>query len=149
MEPTIYQRLIAEAETENIKRYVVGAIIPFENTVLLLHRKQDDFMGGIDEIPSGGVEKNETLENALKREIKEETGLLVRSVTDYLGFFDYYSKKGIRTRQFNFVAITNRAEVILSEHDTYKWVTKEEIDHSKTTPEVKKIIENFFKKYTA
>lgn len=147
MDPSIYNRLIAEAKKDDVQRYVVGAIISSGNRVLLLHRKQDDFMGGIDEIPSGRVEEHETLEDALKREIKEETGLRVKDITDYLGHFDYHSKKGVKTRQFNFVVITNNAKVILSEHDAYSLVTKEQVDRSNATQEVKETIKAYFGKH--
>ena len=147
MEQTIYQQLIADARAVDITRYVVGAIIPIENRILLLHRKKDDFMGGIDEIPSGAVEENETLEEAIKREIQEETGLLVQKVTDYVGYFDYNSKTRVKTRQFNFVVTTNKAKIVPSEHDSYSWITKEEVDKSKATREVKKVITIYFDKY--
>lgn len=147
MDQTVYQRLITEAKTEDIMRYAVGAIIRSENRILLLHRKKDDFMGGIDEIPSGIVEENETLEEAINREVKEETDFLVQKVIDYLGYFDYYSKKGAKTRQFNFVVITNKANIVLSEHDSYRWATKDELDDSDATKEVKKVIKTYFNKY--
>ena len=37
-----------------------------------MSRKTDDFMGGIDELPSGNMEKGENIYAALIREVKEE-----------------------------------------------------------------------------
>lgn len=35
-------------------------------------RKQDDYLGGLDELPSGHVEQGERALTALRREVKEE-----------------------------------------------------------------------------
>ena len=62
-------RLVKEAQALGINRYVVGAIILKGSKILLLERAKDDFMGGIYELPSGKVEKGETLTVALAREV--------------------------------------------------------------------------------
>ena len=67
-----------------------------------MRRRQDDFMGGISELPSGVVEEGETLGEALVREVEEETGLELIRRGDYVGFFDYLAGSGRATRQFNF-----------------------------------------------
>ena len=94
--------LLAEAKSEGLVRYVVGAVIAEEDTVLLLRRKMDDFMGGIYELPSGQVDGGESLESALRREVFEETGLEIAEIHRHLSNFDYESKSDTRTRQFNF-----------------------------------------------
>jgi 8-oxo-dGTP diphosphatase len=83
-------------------------------------------LGGIYEFPGGEVEKNESIHDALLREVKEETGLRVSKVKNYLGSFDYESEKG-RTRFFNFlVEVAGLIELKLSEHDAYAWATEED-----------------------
>lgn len=60
---------------------------------------------------------------ALIREVKEETGLDVTAIHDYLGSFDYTSGSGKRSRQFNFaVDVAAARPVELQEHDAYAWV---------------------------
>ena len=58
---SIEVRLVKEAQALGINRHVVGAIILRGSKILLLERAKDDFMGGIYELPSGKVEKGETL----------------------------------------------------------------------------------------
>jgi 8-oxo-dGTP diphosphatase len=105
-------------------------------------RRQDDFMGGIYELPSGNVEPGETLDAALRREVKEETSLDLDAITRYLGSFDYTSASGKQSRQFNFtasVAVTEPTR--LQEHDAYLWATPGE--NSPVTDAVKNVLVSY------
>ncbi|MBI1759301.1 MAG: NUDIX domain-containing protein [Actinobacteria bacterium] len=114
--------LTIEAEGDGVQQFVVGAVVEHDDKVLLLQRPEDDFMGGIFELPSGKVEPGEALDTALIREVKEETGLDVDALGDYLGSFDYTSGSGKKSRQFNFtVDVTSPEPVELQEHDAYTW----------------------------
>lgn len=140
----LYELLIRKGKQEGIVKNVVGAIILNEkNKVLIMSRKTDDFMGGIDELPSGNMEQGENIYDSLIREVKEETNLDVVNVKLYIESFDYISGKGKKARQYNFVLdVKNTGNIILTEHDEYKWLTIEEIRKSnKITDEVKYILE--------
>ncbi|WP_234391906.1 NUDIX hydrolase [Streptomyces sp. WM6378] len=116
--------LLHTADADGITKHVVGAVIPnTDGKVLLLHRTADDYLGGLWELPSGGVDEGETLTQALHREVAEETGLTVTEIGTYLGHFDYRSKSGKKTRQFNFTATTTHESdaVKLTEHDAHLW----------------------------
>jgi len=54
-------------------RVAVSALIFEEGTVLLAHRRDIDWWN----LPGGGMEVGETVEEALRREVYEETGLAV------------------------------------------------------------------------
>jgi 8-oxo-dGTP diphosphatase len=119
-----YQYLVSRAVEEGIDRYVVAALAFRQGEVLLLRRKADDFMGGLYELPSGRVDGQETLVEALDRETHEETGCSVTAITGYLGAFDYESKSGRKTRQFTFlVDLAGTDSVRLTEHDAYVWAS--------------------------
>lgn len=149
MERSFYEKLVAEAIKDGIDRHVVAAIITKDFTVLLLKRPKNDFMGGIFELPSGKVEDGETLDAALFREVEEETGLKVRQVKKYLGYFDYNSKNGEKTRQFNFVVeVKDSEKIVLKEHDNFAWVSKERLNHYSITENVKSILDLFWRKYS-
>ena len=95
----LYELLIRKGKQEGIVKNVVGAIILNEkNKVLIMSRKTDDFMGGIDELPSGNMEQGENIYDALVREVKEETNLEVVNVKLYIESFDYISGKGKKAR---------------------------------------------------
>ncbi|MFI9311464.1 NUDIX hydrolase [Streptomyces triculaminicus] len=120
--PDLLDDLARTAMRDGIDKAVVGAVVARpDGTVLLLHRPADDYLGGLWELPSGGVEDGESLIEALRREVAEESGLTVAAVGDYLGHFDYQSRSGRRTRQYNFTVIITGHTVQLSEHDAYQW----------------------------
>lgn len=118
----LLDKLNAEAGRDGIQQLVVGAVVQHDGKVMLLQRPEDDFMGGIFELPSGKVEAGEALDTALIREVKEESGLDVAAIRDYLGSFDYTSGSGKKSRQFNFAVDVAAPEAIeLQEHDAYAW----------------------------
>ena len=143
----LYELLIRKGKEEGIVKNVVGAIILNEkNEALIMSRKTDDFMGEIDELPSGNMEQGENIYEAHVREVKEETNLDVVNAKSYIGNFDYVSGSGKKARQYNFILdVKNTENIILTEHDKYNWLTIEEIrKSSKITDEVKYILEIWY-----
>ncbi|WP_280428167.1 NUDIX domain-containing protein [Nocardia brasiliensis] len=124
IETTLLETLTSDAERDQVQQLVVGAVVAHDGKVLLLQRPADDFMGGIWELPSGKVDPGETLDQALVREVKEETGLDIAGIRKYLGEFDYQSGSGKKSRQFNFtVDVVDPEPVELTEHDAYTWTS--------------------------
>lgn len=132
--------LIDAADADGVTKHVVGAVISNAGgKVLLLHRVAEDYLGGLWELPSGGVEAGETLVEALHREVAEETGLTITAIGTYIGHFDYLSKSGKKTRQFNFTATTyERDTVKLTEHDAHLWTGPTE--HKRVSSAVRSIL---------
>lgn len=123
--PEIIKDLESKASLDGIQKKVVGSVIAIRDKILVVVRSStDEFLAGYAEIPGGGVEDNETILDALQRETKEETGLDITRVIDYVGSFDYVSGSGKKTRQFNFLVETASEEVILGpdmEHSDLVW----------------------------
>lgn len=110
---------------DDIEKLVVGAIVVCSKRVLLLTRAEGEFMGGLVELPSGGVEAGESLKQALLRELEEETALADGVVLKaYVDHFDYVSASGKRARQFNFLVESASDHVSLNhkEHADYLWL---------------------------
>lgn len=122
--------LIEKAKEDGIEKLVVGGVIfNDENKCLILGRKADDFMGGIDEIPSGKLEKGEGLFDALIREVKEESNLDVTQIVSYINYFDYLPGSGKKSRQYNFVVkVNNYDDIKLTEHNEFKWQSLDEFN---------------------
>jgi len=139
---SLFEKLNAEAKRDGVQQLVVGAVVQHNGKVLLLQRQEDDFMGGIFELPSGKVEADEALDAALIREVKEESDLDVAAIGDYLGSFDYTSGSDKKSRQFNFaVDVASPGPVELQEHGAYAWTALTE--EQPVTEAVKEVLSKY------
>jgi len=113
---------------------VVAGVIIREQSVLLLQRREDeDVLPGIWEFPSGKRNFDETSEEALVREVKEETGLSV-VVERPISVFEYTVKTPTEVRdttQINFLVHLRdpqqKVKINKEEHQAACWFTKEEL----------------------
>jgi 8-oxo-dGTP diphosphatase len=136
----LLEQLKNKAREDNIQKIVAGAVIILDNKILLLERANGEFKEGLIELPSGGVNDNETIIQGLIREVKEETGLDILSVTDYLGYFDYLSKSGRKTRQFNFKVITKPGEIKINPIEHSRFLISRDLNSLNISEEVKRLI---------
>ncbi len=103
---------------------VVAAIILFNNKIFACQRGYGAQKGGW-EFPGGKIEKDETHQNALKREIKEELnveieiGNLVKTIE-----FDYPE---FHLTMHCYRASIVKGEITLLEHLSYKWLVKDDL----------------------
>jgi 8-oxo-dGTP diphosphatase len=142
------QQIVDTAIKQGIERFVVGVTIFIVLKILLLKRAEDDFMGGIYELPSRKVKIGETLISALHREVAEETGITINDEILYLGHFDYNSKKGTLTRQFNFLtSAVEPVNIRLQEHSNHAFVSVCELNSYLVTDSVKKVIHHGMENY--
>jgi 8-oxo-dGTP diphosphatase len=111
----------------------VGAIIENRATgkILLLQRANtSDFYPGIWEVPTGRMKQFEELEDALHRELAEETGIRSFEIVKPVNVSHFF--RGERSAEKEIVLIiywvrTDAEEIKISdEHDAYCWVTPEE-----------------------
>jgi len=101
-------------------------------------------------IPGGHIELGETIEQALKREVKEETGLEISGI-EFLMVQDFiFGENYCRKRHFvfiNFSAKTGNAAVKLNEEaEEYTWATPAEARKLPVEPYTMKVIEEYEKK---
>ena len=124
-----------------MKRAAV-AIIQNKGKYLIAKRKAGGVVGGKWEFPGGKMERYETPQESLKRELKEELNIN----TMVGGFFDehtHHYKNGI-FRIFAYMATCLNYEFNLREHDEIRWVSVSEMEKFKFTgngkPIMKKLI---------
>jgi 8-oxo-dGTP diphosphatase len=116
--------LARQDAADGVQQQIVAAVIDAGGRVLLVRRCAADSRGGEWEFPGGKVDPGEDLSTALHREVVEETGLRIASITGYLGAFDYTSQRGTYNRQHTWsVTPATTGEVRLTEHDAYAWVS--------------------------
>jgi len=141
-----FDYLLEKAKEEKIEKNVFGSVIVNrQGKILIMSRKSDDFMGGIDELPSGNMEIGEDIPTALAREVKEETNCELNEILYYIDSFDYKSGSGKNARQYNFaIKVKETDNIVLTEHESYSWQTVEEIiNNPKITHEVKNTIKRY------
>ena len=103
---------------------VVAAIIEDNNKIFATQRGYGDFKGGW-EFPGGKIEKNETPEQALVREIKEELDTEVE-VGEMLDIVEYdYPTFHLSMKCYWCKIITG--DLLLKEHEAARWLSKEEL----------------------
>jgi len=110
------------------QRVMVTAIIKKNGKFLMLKRSGHNKMySGYWQFPEGGVKFGETPEEALARELREETGLRVKKAK-LLGVrassIEYFHR-----RLWHFIRIFYYAKVageikLSNKHNEYKWVSK-------------------------
>jgi mutator protein MutT len=87
----------------------VGAVVIYEGKVLLIRRGKEPLRGRWV-VPGGTVEAGETLEQALVREVQEETGLVVKP-GEVLTVFDRIEREGSAVR-YHYVIVDYLCEYI-------------------------------------
>ena len=103
---------------------VVAAIIIKDGKYFIAQRNRNKHMGLSWEFPGGKVEKGETFDIALKREIKEELNIEI-NIKNKLGEENYQDDK-INVKLHYFICSHFNGEIILSEHEDSAWVAKNE-----------------------
>jgi len=126
----------------------VGALIfnP-EGKILLIksHKWRGKYV-----IPGGHIELGERMEDALKREIKEETGLDIHDIK-FVCFQEFIFDPAFYKRKhfifFDFACKTDSTDVKLNqEAEEYAWVTLDEALKLDIEPYTKRTIEEYIKK---
>lgn len=110
---------------------VVAAIIKKEDKIFITRRASGDFVD-MWEFPGGKIEKLESREEALIREIKEELELDI-DVLEFLITIDYdYSN--FHLTMHCFICEISGGKLNLNAHNDSKWITLDELDEPEWVP---------------
>jgi len=102
-----------DAEYPGAPRVAVGAVVFREGRVLLVRRGRPPAKG-LWAIPGGRVELGETLSGAAEREIREETGLVIRAGKPIF-IFDVVERDPDGRVRFHYVIVDLAAEYVSGE----------------------------------
>lgn len=104
---------------------VVAAVIQHKGRIFATQRGYGEFKDGW-EFPGGKIEPNETPQQALRREIKEEldTDIEVKDLIDTIDY-DYPT---FHLTMHCFWCTVKSGKLELLEHEDAKWLTKEELE---------------------
>jgi 8-oxo-dGTP diphosphatase len=132
---------------DGVTHFATGIAIFRDGKLLVARREVNDYLGGVYELPGGGVDEGETITEGAIRETYEETGLVVAKVLGTFEGFDYRTNSKPKVRQINFKVEVEPGDVKLepNEHDDYQWITEDEIAQLKTTDVMKDCLRSAFK----
>ena len=105
---------------------VVAAIIKKDNLYLVTQRNRNKHMGLKWEFPGGKVEANETLKEALTREIYEELNIDI-NVYEKLAE-ESYKDSEINIVLHYFLCSIKDGVINLNEHEAMEWIEKTDFD---------------------
>ncbi|WP_327148997.1 NUDIX hydrolase [Nocardia sp. NBC_01329] len=137
------QRLRAAARRDGVTDLVVGVAVFRDGKLLVVRRVPGDYLGGMYELPGGGVESGESLTEGVARELLEETGLVARRITDFLGSFDYATRTKAKVRKFSFLVEAAPGEITLDpdEHDDYAWIDARDLGTLPMAPDMREAVD--------
>lgn len=127
-----------------MKKGINTIITDSQDRVLVIKRKSNvEFSPNLWDLPGGKVEKNESLQGAVKRETKEETGLTVEPESNHFYIFHYPNGK-IDIYAFRAKVIGGNIQID-DKHSAVRWVSRRTWRDLDYTPSVTATLIEFFK----
>lgn len=122
----------------------VGALIESDGRLLLEKRNHDPF-NGLWCIPGGHIDYGESVEKALIREVREETGLQVINYSFFNYYTEYYDELNWHAVALIFVVYTTGSLKMQPEEvQELRWFTREELHSLSFAFEHRQIVEDFY-----
>lgn len=124
---------------------VAAALIKDNNKFMICQRPKNKGNALLWEFVGGKAEKNETLEQALIRECKEELGITVSVGNKFIETEHQYPDIKVHLTVFEATIISGTPQLL--EHNDLKWITPDEIPQYNFCPAdniiLEKIIDTF------
>ena len=131
----------------------VKGVIFRNGRVLLLHRRDDlELVPGLWDLPGGGVETGESLEDTLVREVREETGFEVTVGPPIFAWV--HSTRTTKGRKLTSIIVCYACHTRArgpprldpKEHTEFAWVGRDEVSEYSFPPNWSKAIKRAFGK---
>ena len=116
----------------NVSNVIFGQkaiVVNSKKQLLILKRDKELIFVGKWDFPGGKVDVGEDFKSALKREIKEETGLKLKNIVLTLSSSKFQSKlDNVTTIYRNIILCVAEGKVTLSpEHSEFKWIQSDKL----------------------
>ena len=140
-----YEWLVRQAGYDKVHLGVVRAIIVRiqreDIRVLLLKRAKSN----LEEPPGGKIQEGESLQDALKRVIHDQTGLEISDDIYYLTAFDFSTDVGERVREFVFRVKPKTWEVSTDpkNHESFSWMPLQDLPSSHLHPDLIQVLSSY------
>lgn len=114
----------------------VGGLILKENKILLVSKKNKDAW----ELPGGKVESNEELENALKRELLEELGIIVEVIQAFNEYQFINNDKEYHSTIFECNILKGKVKECSEEIEKVEFIDLEKINEFNLSERTKEVL---------
>lgn len=133
-------------EAGNWKIVVVDALIEKNNKIVLIRRANTKTFNGMLAFPGGKIDKSETVEGAVVREVKEEIGMDVKPV-EILGIYSDPKRdpRGVTLGTAFICDIVSGGLKVSDEASSAEWYNINEINSEELAFDHAKILEDFKK----
>ena len=121
------------------------ALIAKDGQYLITQRSEsDNYHGGLYDLPGGTLKAGETVEQALFREVKEETQLEIEIVNLFSIYtnLDSYPKWQVFQVIYLCRYLSGKVTLNPQEHSQYRWVAKAEIKNYPSMNFLKDLLNN-------
>ena len=105
---------------------VTAGIIEYNGKILIAQRRKDKSLGGLWEFPGGKIEKGETCEQTLRREIKEEFDISVEVGSYVMEILHEYDTFFLKMYVYN-AHWDGNGEIKICDHEQYRFVEYSEL----------------------
>ena len=128
------------------KLFVVAGVITHDNKILCVQRgfNKYEYISKKFEFPGGKVEKNESYEDALKREVLEELSIKIE-IKKFIMTVEHKYPDFFLNMKVYLCSVMNN-QLLLSEHLSYQWLNVNKIKNldwaAADIPVVKKLLSN-------
>jgi 8-oxo-dGTP diphosphatase len=134
----------------DLPRVAVGAVVFKDNKILLVKRAKPPAQG-LWAIPGGSVKLGETLQQAVQREILEETGITIQAKMP-IYTFDIIEKDENNRVRFHYVIVDLVADYISGQPipgddaEEVRWVSSMELKNLDVNPGTLKFLDSLFER---
>lgn len=111
---------------------VTAAIIRKGSKILIAKRAPNKHLSGYWEFPGGKIEECETPQECLRRELREELGIIVNVGSFFMENEHHYGDKIIQLKAYECEHISGN--IILNDHDQIEWVDTSEFVNFEFAP---------------